>query len=113
MKSMNRALKALGAQISDPTKKAENLQLVNDLQRGAVTAKGAKLGDDMLKKATDEAAKTEMAVKYRRDMIELMKVLLDIEEDLLDDQFAAAKSNLDKISEMREDSHKEMGVEEH
>ena len=113
MKSMNRALKGLAAQISDPAKKSENLQLVNDLQRAAVSAKGAKLGEDVLKHAKDEAAKTEMAMKYRRDMIELVKVLLDIEEDLLDDQFYAAKSNLDKIAEMRDDGHKEMGIEEH
>ena len=113
MKSMNRALKALSAQVSDPAKKSENLQLINDLQRSAVSAKGAKLSEGVTKKATDDAAKTEMALKYRRDMIELVKVLLDIEEDLLDDQFDAAKSNLDKIAEMRDDGHKDMGVDEH
>lgn len=113
MKSMNRALKSLTAQIADPAKKTENLQLVTDLQRGAVSAKGAKLGDDMMKNAKDDAAKAAIAIEYRRDMIELVKVLLDVESDLLDDKFDSAKSHLDKAVQMRDDSHKEMGVDEH
>jgi hypothetical protein len=110
MKSMNRALRTLKAQIADKAKKDENLQLINDMQRGAIGAKAAKLSDNVLDSAKDDAGKAQLLTKYRRQMLALTRTLLDVESNLLDDKFDAAKADLDKAIKMRDDGHKELGV---
>ncbi len=112
MKSMGRPLKTLRAQITDASKKDENLQLINDMQRGAVTAKGAKLSDDVLKKGADAKAKAEMAKDYRRHMLALTKTLLEVETLLMDDKLEEAKAELEKAVKMRDEGHKKMGVDD-
>lgn len=110
MKSMNRALRTLNAQIADKAKKDENLQLINDMQRGAIGAKGAKLSEKVLAEAKDEAAKAALVTKYRRQMVMLTRTLLDVESNLLDDKFDAAKADLEKAIKMRDEGHKEFGI---
>ena len=101
MKSMGRPLKALSAQITDASKKDENLQMINDMQRGAVMAKGAKLSEKVLEKGADAKAKAEMAKEYRRHMLALTKTLLEVETLLMDDKFEEAKADLQSFFETR------------
>ena len=112
MKSMGRPLKALSAQITDASKKDENLQMINDMQRGAVMAKGAKLSEKVLEKGADAKAKAEMAKEYRRHMLALTKTLLEVETLLMDDKFEEAKAELEKAAKMRDEGHKKMGVDD-
>ncbi len=111
MKSMNRALRTLKDQVRMPEKKAENLQLINDMQRGCITAKGLKPEHGFEGLAT-QADKDARLLKYRTEMIALARVLLDVEADLLADRFDQAKANLDKALDMRDKSHKEYGIED-
>jgi soluble cytochrome b562 len=112
MKSIGRPLKTLRAQITDASKKDENLQMINDMQRGAVMAKGAKLSEKVLEKGADAKAKAEMAKDFRRHMLALTKTLLEVETLLLDDKLEEAKAELEKAVKMRDEGHKKMGVDD-
>lgn len=112
MKGMNRALKALKGQIADASKKDENLQLINDMQRGCIAAKGAKfeLPKDSKPASPDELA--AIAKKFRAEMISLARQLLALEEDIIDGKTDQAKLKLDAIVELRDKEHKEFGVKD-
>ena len=71
MKLINRSLRTLNRQIDDTSKKAENLKLVGDAERGAVLAKGMepektpKDGrDEFLKKFRAEGGFQRLAEKH-------------------------------------------------
>ena len=113
MNGMNRALRQLSRQIEDATKRDENLRLVNDMQRGCVGAKGAALPEGVLKKAKDEAEKKKMSDEFRRELIKVMRLLLDIETDIADGKTEAAKTKLAELTKLRDHGHEEMGIEEH
>jgi hypothetical protein len=112
MKGMNRALRQLSRQIGDESKKEENLRLINDMERGCVNAKGAKLPEDVLEHAKDEAGKAKMATEFRSDLIKVMRVLLDIETDIADGKTDDAKAKLKEVEKMRDHGHQEMGLKE-
>ncbi len=112
MKSMGRPLRQLRSQITDGAKKEENLQLINDMQRGAVAAKGAKLSEKLLKNAKDDAAKAEMSKNFRKRMLALTKSLLEVESLLMDDKFDDAKAELEKAIKMRDEGHEALGVKD-
>lgn len=110
MKGMNRAFKQLEAQITDASKKDENLRLLGDMQRGCVSAKNAM--PRKIQEMKDEAARTKAAEKFRRDLILMTKKLLDAETSLMDGKAEAAKATLSEVVKMRDVGHKELGVEE-
>ncbi|MFO0861355.1 MAG: cytochrome b562 [Phycisphaerales bacterium] len=112
MKTMNRSLKQLRAQLADASKKDENLNLVNEMQRGCVMAKGAPLPKDVLERAGDAAAQAKMKTTYRNDMIALLRMLIDLEIAVEDGKTDQAKHLLEKIEAERDRAHKEMGVKD-
>lgn len=112
MKMMNRALKTLKGQISDASKKDENLRLVNEMQRGCVTAKGATLRPDVLKRAKDEAEKVKWQQEYRTNLIAVLRKLIDAEQAILDGKGSDADKLLGDIGKTAEEMHKKMGVDE-
>lgn len=112
MKAINRATKTLKGQITDGAKKDENLKLINDMQRGCVAAKGQMLPSDVLAHAPNEVAKGKMNDIFRRDLMKALQLMLDIENDLIDGHNDAAKTKLDHLDKLREESHKALGVKE-
>ncbi len=110
MKSINRAYKRLREQITDPAKKAENLQLINEMERGTVISKGLPLPADVLETAKDEAAKAKMNDTFRLDLMKSLRIMLDIEDDIFADKGDAAKVKLENLIKMQEESHKRLGV---
>lgn len=111
MKAVNRSVRALKDQISDASKKDENLQLINDMQRAAITAKGAKFELHGDAKHTPEQL-AALAKSFRTQMIALAKEMLALEELVLDGKTADAKAKLDAIIAMRDKAHKEFGVKD-
>lgn len=109
MKMMNRAVGTLEGQISDPAKKEENLRLINEVQRGCVTAKGSNL--EAALKEHNETVTPDMPVKLRATLIDLNRVLLDVESNLLNDQFDQAKANLEKATGIRDQAHKDFNID--
>lgn len=110
MKIMNRSARSLKDQIADPAKAEENLRLINDMQRGCVLAKGGTL-EHVVENKTD-AQKKDITRKFRAQMIELNRTLLDVEQNLLEGKFDAAKAAFAKAGEMQEKYHKEFGVKD-
>jgi hypothetical protein len=112
MKQIRRAMTQLQSQITDASKKNDNIKLINDMQRGCVLAKGQPLPPDRVEGAKDDAAKAKLNDTFHAEMRKSLRLMLDIEEDLIVDHFDAAKSKLDQIQKLRDDGHRELGVEE-
>ena len=112
MKGMDRSLKQLSEQIADNAKVAENLLFVNEAQRFCVAAKGQPVPEDVLSQAKDETARKEVSRTFHRDLIAVLKKLVEIEEHLLDGKPDAAETSLKAIQRLREESHKAMGVKD-
>jgi hypothetical protein len=50
--------------------------------------------------------------EYRRDLVRLLRQVLDVEQDLMDSKFEQAQTELGKIPQMRDDAHRALGVKE-
>jgi hypothetical protein len=111
MKGLDRTLETLKASISDAAKKDENLRLLSDAERFAAGAKGAK-PTDALAEAKDDAERTKMLNDYRRQLLSVLKSLIEAEEATMDGHTDKAKAALDKVAELREKGHKEFKVKE-
>jgi len=112
MKGMGRSMKQLMGQVTDASKRAENLKLVNDLQRGCVMAKGQPLSKELLVTAKDDAEKAKRTETYRKALHEGLKTLLEVEELVADGKGDAAKARLEAFIKIRDAAHKELGVSE-
>jgi soluble cytochrome b562 len=112
MKIMGRALRTLKSQAGDAAKRDENLRLVNDMQRGCVTAKGSPVPEDLLKKAATEPDKTKIKETYRKGLVDLLRKLIDLEDAIADGKGDAAKGIVEEVIKMRDKLHEDMGVKE-
>lgn len=112
MRGMNRALKQLRSQVTDAAKKDENLRLISDIQRSTVVAKSAPLPESVLKNAKDEAEKARLATDFRKRLIEIVRLGLDTEQDIMDGKGADAAKKLEQIVKLRDDGHAALGVKE-
>lgn len=118
MKQMNGALRRLKEQVGDAAKRDENLKIINDMQRGCVGAKGLPVPADVLgpKNPAGVLAPNDDAAKktegYHRDLIAAMRLMLDIETDLLDNKSDAAKAKLDALMKLRDEAHTRLGVKD-
>jgi len=111
MKTMNRAMHQRQGQISDASKRAENLALINDIERGAVSAKGAPLPDDVMKNGKDDAAKSKMVEDFRRALMKSVRTALDIEDNILAGKSDAAKAGMEELIKQRDAGHTALGVQ--
>jgi hypothetical protein len=111
MKLMNRTLKQLRAQLSDATKRDENLRLIGEMQRGCVNAKSGK-PEQILADAKDDPARAKISAEFRRELIAVMRKLLDAELSIADGKPEAAAAALDEVEKLREHAHEELGVRE-
>lgn len=110
MKSMNRGLKQLQLQVTDAAKKEDSLRLINDVQRNCVGAKGSPLPPNVLSRAKDDAERARWSQEYRKQMLATLRLLIDVEQDIMDDLGAQAVKKLDQIAKLRAEGHKLMGV---
>ena len=111
MKQINRALKQLRGQLSDASKREDNLRLIGEMQRGAVGAKSAK-PEHALEEAKDEAAKAKIAAEFRSGLITVVRKLLDAEEAIVNGKPEIAAKLLDEVESLRDKAHKQLGVKD-
>jgi soluble cytochrome b562 len=104
MKAMNNGYRALKGTVEDASKKADNLTIVTRMQHAAVYAKAHKphhlKGGDA---ALDD---------YRKALIDLTRILLDLESQILEGKTADAKATLTKFHDMEDKGHEKF-MEEH
>jgi soluble cytochrome b562 len=107
MEAINRSLRLINRQYADPAQKASTLELVATMQKHAETArtltppKAEKLtGDDQ----------TKYVDTFHKDLDALLKEIGLLKQALTTDKTDAAKAEIDKIAQLKESSHKELGV---
>lgn len=104
MEAMGRSFKALGKQISDPAQNASSLALLADLQQHTVLAKN--VAPPKLPTVTD-ADRPKHNTDYRGMMITVLRLELELEEQLLEGKNVQATKTLESMHEMEEQGHKE------
>lgn len=104
MKMMNGGVKRLKESIGDAGKKAENLEIIGQIQRGALASKNGKPGHLKGGDASLEA--------YRKAQIELFRTLLDLESQVINGETDKAKATYAKLAEAKEAGHDKFMEEE-
>lgn len=112
MSGINRGLRQLRTQVTDASKKEDNLRIIGDMQRACLGAKELPPPRELMNAAKDDAAKTKVAETYRGELIKAMRVLIDLEQDVLDGKTDSAKTRLADLIKTRDAGHKAVGVEE-
>ena len=105
MKEMNRAAKLLKVQVGDPAKKDANLQQIWRMQKSALQAK-------TLEPKWSQENKDKWLPGFRKDQIQLMRLLLTLEEEVMDDKTDQAKKTFQNVLDLRDKKHEEFGVKD-
>lgn len=113
MKTMDRSLDRLKALAGDPSSSDEALAALGEIERGCLAAKNQPAPREVLERATDDAGRAALAAEYRRDLIEIMRTLLEAEEAILARDARRVGASLTRVSELQETSHDRFGVKEH
>jgi soluble cytochrome b562 len=109
MEAMNRSLRLINRQYTDLAQKASTLELVATMQKHAETArtltppKADKLTGDDQAKYLDT---------FHKDLDAVMKEMDLLKQAIAADKTDAAKAEIDKIKQLENSSHKELGVGE-
>jgi soluble cytochrome b562 len=107
MEGMNHALRLINRQYTDPAQKASTLALVAEMQKHAETAKtltppkAAKMSGDQ---------QTQYLDTFHNDLDKLITEIAALKQAITADQADVAKAEIDKISQLKQSSHKELGV---
>lgn len=109
MEGLQSATRKLNRQIKDPTKNASSLELVVEMQKHVMNAKGA-TPDTTAKQPADQRA--AYLSDYRKRMVKLLGTLLDVEAALIDGSNEQASTHLESALEQRFQGHKIFKVEE-
>jgi soluble cytochrome b562 len=108
MEAINRTVRQLGRQIADPAQKASSLALVAEIEKHATTARS--LTPSRVEKL-DGAEKTKYIATFQKNLDALLRELGVLKDALAHDHFDVAKAELQKIGQLKNASHKELGVE--
>ena len=103
MTTLNKALKTVKAQVEDPSKNADSLKLVAEIEKQALIAKGF---EPAKAKSVPAAEKAKFVAAYRVKMTELMTEILKLEKALLENKNDAAAASVKLLYEMKTAGHK-------
>jgi soluble cytochrome b562 len=109
MSAMNKSLRALKRQVADPTKKAENLDLIAKMKTSV--ANSLKLEPAKTKDQPD-AEKAAYLEKYKAQMGDLDKVIDELKAAVDNGDAEAAQKVFDKLSDSKEKGHKDFAPDE-
>jgi soluble cytochrome b562 len=108
MEAINRAARQLGRQLDDPTQKTSSLELLASMQKHAEKAK-AFTPPKADKLSGDE--KTKLVATFQKDLDALLNEIATLKDAITNDKAEAAKASFQRIQQLKDSSHKELGVE--
>ena len=107
MEAMNRSLRLIKRQYTDPSLKTSTLALVATMQKHAETARTFTPPKSEKMAAADQ---TRYLDTFHKDLDALLKEIGLLKQAITTDKTDAAKAEIDKIARLKESSHKELGV---
>ena len=107
MEAINRSLRLINRQYADPTQKAATLDLVATMQAHAEKAKTLTPPKADKLPAADQGKYLD---SFHKDLDALIKEIGLLKQAITAGKTDAAKAEIDKIAQLKESSHKELGV---
>jgi soluble cytochrome b562 len=107
MEAINRSLRLINRQYADPAQKASTLELVAAMEKHAETARTLTPPKSDKMAAADQA---KYLGAFHKDLDALIKEIGLLKQAVTAGKADAAKAEIDKISQLKDSSHKELGV---
>jgi soluble cytochrome b562 len=107
MEAINRSLRLINRQYADPAQKASTLELVATMQKHAETAQTLTPPKSDKMAAADQAKYLDT---FHKDLDALIKEIGLLKQAITAGTADATKAEIDKISQLKDSSHKELGV---
>ena len=109
MQALNSAIRKATRHYADPAKKESTLTLVAEMQQRVQAAQ--KLSPAKAAKLTG-AEKDKYVAAYQKHLTALLQDIATLKDAVTAGNTEVAKVQLDKIGQLKESSHKELGIEE-
>jgi hypothetical protein len=106
MIAANNVLKKLKTQITDSSKNQSSLQMIQDMQKHFLAAKG--MEPLRTKKESDKA---KFVTEYRKAMVALMSEMLKMETAVIDNKNEEAAAILKNLTKVKADGHEKFQEE--
>ena len=107
MEAINRSLRLINRQYADPAQKAATLELVATMQKHAETARPLTPPKSEKMATADQAKYLDT---FHKDLDALIKEIGLLKQAITAGKMDATKAEIDKISQLKDSSHKELGV---
>ncbi len=109
MQALNAAVRKANRHYADAAKKDSTLTLVAEMQAHVEAAK--KMSPSKAAKLAG-AEKDKYVATYQKNLDDLLQDIAKLKAAVTAGQADVAKAQLDKIAQLKESSHKELGIEE-
>ena len=109
MEALNSAVRKANRHYADAAKKDSTLTLIAEMQAHVQAAK--KLSPSKAAKLTG-AEKTKYVATYQKNLDDLLADIATLKDAVAGGNADLAKLQLEKIGQLKESSHKELGIEE-
>jgi soluble cytochrome b562 len=110
METMGKSLKTLQKQITDSSKNASSLAILQQMQAATLAAKSVIPGRV---NRLAEPQRAEKLKDYRSMLLNVLSLELEVEENLLDNNNTEAAKTLEEIKDLQKQGHDEFEVKEH
>jgi len=108
MEGINRSVRTLKRQYTDPAQKASSLALVAAMQKYAETART--LTPPKAEKGTAEE-KAKYLDAFHKDLDKLLQQIAALKAAIVADEIDLSTAAIDRIGQLKDSSHKELGVQ--
>jgi hypothetical protein len=109
MSQMNKSLRLLKRQVADPAKKQENLELLAKIRKNTKASHDYEPAKAKDVPAAEKAAYIE---KYKKQLDDLDKTFERLETAIKADNQDDAKKEFEKLTELKEQGHKDFAPDE-
>src|SRR5688572_21680568 len=108
MIAANKVMKNLRTQIADPSKNASSLQMIEQMQKHFLVAKGL---EPIRAKKVSESERPKFVADYRKAMVLLMGDMLKMEQAVLDGKNDEAEKIFKSLTKIKADGHEKFQEE--